>query len=205
MQISEAKGKGREGYSGRTEEHRSVQLVCFLRFALTLNRFCLLTFSEHNFKGSISQVFNPYLTIYIAQQDKKIGNWSPFAIPTLSLLIVCNVQVKRWRRSSERRRGTSPTMITKCWARGTIVFAKERDCLSLILKCLCNLCSTDMVYYFYAVMKQAQQLSTSQPFFELYKLFKKYEKKYASVIDNKLTRYTSDKLYVTLGMTLMRM
>jgi hypothetical protein len=45
-----------------------------------------------------------------------------------------------------------------------------------------------MVYFFYAVMKQSQQLSTSQPFFELYKLFKKYEKKYATVIDNKLQR-----------------
>jgi len=48
--------------------------------------------------------------------------------------------------------------------------------------------STDMVYYFYAVMKQAQQLSTSQPFFELYKLFKKYGKKYAGVLDSKLQR-----------------
>jgi hypothetical protein len=51
-----------------------------------------------------------------------------------------------------------------------------------------------MVYFFYAVMKQSQQLSTSQPFFELYKLFKKYEKKYATVIDNKLQRYSQSLL-----------
>jgi flagellar hook-basal body complex protein FliE len=98
---------------------------------------------DHKFKGIISQVFDPYLTIYIAQQDKRIGEEMEKI-----------VREEAWDVDDDDNKVLGS--------------------------------STDMVYFFYAVMKQSQQLSTSQPFFELYKLFKKYEKKYATVIDNKL-------------------
>jgi hypothetical protein len=95
------------------------------------------------FKRAISQAFDPYLTIYITQQDKRMAD-------ELDKI----VREETWDVEDEDNKVLSS--------------------------------STDLVCFFGAVMNQTQLLSNSQPYFELYKLFKKYLKRYCHILESKL-------------------
>lgn len=46
--------------------------------------------------------------------------------------------------------------------------------------------SKDIISYFYDLMKRCHSLSSSQPFFDLYRLFRKYLTQYASILNSRL-------------------
>jgi len=57
--------------------------------------------------------------------------------------------------------------------------------------------STDMIRYFHGLMKQCHSLSSSQPFFDLYRLFRKYLAHYASTLNGRLPVSTGKGLLST--------
>eukprot|EP01102_Stenamoeba_stenopodia_P022198 TRINITY_DN9163_c0_g2_i1.p1 TRINITY_DN9163_c0_g2~~TRINITY_DN9163_c0_g2_i1.p1 ORF type:complete len:354 (+),score=94.55 TRINITY_DN9163_c0_g2_i1:1-1062(+) len=59
--------------------------------------------------------------------------------------------------------------------------------------------SKDIVFYFNQTMKRGSALTKAQPFFELYKLFKKYFYRYAEVLKNKLPTYNVNDPSVRLN------
>lgn len=114
------------------------------------------------FKGIISSCFDPYMDLYIAQEDRNMKEMLEHLISEETWTVPEDEQNK------------------------VINFF----CVSIVSntsKVLSS--STDVIYYFNEARKRCSKLTRGQPFFDLFGLFKKYLAYYASVLAYRLPAY----------------